>query len=64
MKDNYGDKIKVTNGGDHVTVRFQTDAQGIPMMLSAKKARKLARKINQAASAVEIRERENYASGN
>jgi hypothetical protein len=64
MKDNYGDKIKVGHHNDHVSVMFKTNAQTIPMLLSAEKARKLARKINMAASAVEIAGREHYASGN
>jgi hypothetical protein len=66
MKDNWGDKIKVNAHPDegHVTVLFKTNAQTIPMILSPEKARRLARKINRAASAVEIAGREHYASGN
>lgn len=60
MKDNWGDKIKVSVPweGDNVCVIFKTDAQSIPMILTPEKARRLARKIDRAASAIEIRNRD------
>jgi hypothetical protein len=57
MKDIYGDKIKVW-GGEHVNVMFSTPGRTMPMVLTPKKARKLARRLNMAASAIEIAHRD------
>ena len=64
MKDNYDDKISVEQEFGDVRVAFEMDdpnGKFIVRYLTPKKARKLARKINQAASALEINEAGRFA---
>lgn len=57
MKDLHGDKIKVEKSiwSEAVYIHFKDEDNEIGMRLDAKKARKLARKLNRLASAIEIR---------
>lgn len=58
MRDDFGDKITVEAFHDAVFIDFHdgNDHTGT-MCLSPKRARKLVRKIQRAASAIEINER-------
>lgn len=58
MKVLHGDKVKVraSNGLPQVLMFADIGDRAGVLMLDAKQARRLARKINMAASAIEIRE--------
>lgn len=57
MRDTYGDKIEVLSflRHEHIYLTFfDSEHDSLCMSLTARKARKLARKLNQHASLVEI----------
>lgn len=61
MKAKHNDEVWVSASKTYPEVWIDVDFDGgqkDTLMLSAKKARRLARKLNRAASAIEIRERD------
>ena len=68
MKVKYGDKIKVKRVVETDSIALKVFGPGDRLFngsfLTAAQARQLARKLNMAASAIEIEEREFYASSN
>jgi len=61
MKAKHNDTVKVSASKSYPEVWIDVAFDGgdnDTLMMSAKKARKLARKLNQAASVIEIRERD------
>ena len=62
MKVKYGDKIKCRRvvGSDSIAVKAYGPGDRVfsASFMTAEQARRLARKLNQAASAIEIRERD------
>lgn len=53
MKDNYGDKVATAAGADEVYLYIAAGVDYADAVLTPKKARKLARKLNRAADRVE-----------